>query len=506
MVHTRANSIVALILAAGLGLRLAYCATLSDRIGHDADAAMFKRAHATGRSVHEVARELADLGPERTAALLAKWSKLESPDLASPEVPAISPLNARPVPGSDPYECEIIAENLLRGAGFRGISPGHPEVHLTAARPPVTPATWALWFAIFGHRFDVVRLADALYGTLSLLLLFLIGRRIFNERVGLMAAAALAAWPQAILLTAGLMTETLFVMLELLFVWLCLRAADRPTLARFAAAGLCAGLATLTRPNLLPLLPLLPFWSALVFRRDGRALAKSLAVPAVAAAIIAPWAYRNFVVFHELIPVSTQSGINFLFGNNGLALKHPDMMGYLIDKEGTDFEGRARGLNEAERDELAAQLARAWLWENRDQWGLLVWTKLKRFWSPVLHQPDRLARWAMLLSWGLVLPLALPALVVTSWSFARDRNAGIIVHFIIMSAIAAYLIVYVVPRYRFPIEPFFIVLATVTVDWLAIRLSTPRAAKGMETGPRADDAPGEVIRPPLPRGRAHPAK
>jgi hypothetical protein len=135
-------------------------------------------------------------------------------------------------------------------------------------------------------------------------------------------------------------------------------------------------------------------------------------------------------------------------------------------------------LNEAERDELAAELAKAWLWENRDQWGLLVWAKLKKFWSPVLHQPDCLARWAMLLSWGLVLPLALPALVVTSWSFARDRNAGLIVHMLILSAVTAYLIIYVVPRYRFPIEPFFIVLATVTVDWLAVHLPAPRAIKG----------------------------
>jgi hypothetical protein len=478
MVRTRANSILALILAAGLGLRLAYCATLSARISHDADAAIFKRAHATGRSVHEIARQLADLGPERTAALLAEWSKFESPDRSSSEVPAISSMNAHPVPGSDSYECEIIAENLLRGGGYRGISWGHPEVHLTAYRPPVVPVTWALWFAIFGHRFDVVRLADALYGTLSLLLLFFIGRRISNERVGLMAAAALAVWPQAILLTAGLMTETLFLMLELLFVWLCLRGGDRPTLARYAAAGLCAGLATLTRPNLLPLLPLLPLWSALVYRRDGRGLAKSLALPAVAAATIAPWAYRNFVVFHKLVPVSTQSGINFLFGNNGLALKHPDMMGYLIDKESTDFVERARGLNEAERDELAAQLAKAWLWENPNQWGLLVWTKLKKFWSPVLHQPDRVARWAMLLSWGLVLPLALPALVVTSWSFARDRNAGIIIHLIIISSIVAYLVIYVVPRYRFPIEPFFIVLASMTIDWATSRMVMCREPAG----------------------------
>jgi hypothetical protein len=382
MVQTRTNLILVLILTAGLGLRLAYCATLSARISHDADAAMFKRAHATGRSVHEVARELADMGPERTAALLAEWSKLESPDLSPAKVPATSSLNAPPVPGSDPYECQIIAENLVRGTGYRGISWGHPEVHPTACRPPVIPVTWALWFAIFGHRFEVVRLADALYGTLSLLLLFLIGRRISNERVGLMATAALAVWPQAILLTAGLMTETLFLLLELLFVWLCLRAGDRPSLARFAAAGLCAGLATLARPNLLPTLLLLPLWSALVFRRDGRALARSLAVPAVAAATIAPWTYRNYVIFHRLIPVSTQSGTNFLFGNNGLALKHPDMMGYLIDKESPDFEERARGLNEAERDELAARMARAWLWGNRDRWGLLVWTKLKKLAFP----------------------------------------------------------------------------------------------------------------------------
>ncbi len=249
----------------------------------------------------------------------------------------------------------------MRGAGYRGISWGHPQVHLTACRPPVLPVTWALWFAIFGHRFDVVRLADVVYGTVSLLLLFLIGRNIFNERVGLMAAAALAAWPQAILLTGGLMTETLFVMLELLFVWLCLRAGDRPTLARFAAAGLCAGVATLTRANLLPLLPLLPFWSLVKFRRDWRALVKSLAVPAVAAATIAPWAYRNYLVFHKFIPVSTLSGSNFLFGNNELALKHPDMMGYLVDRNIADFEERVRGLNEADRDQVARQMAQAWL-------------------------------------------------------------------------------------------------------------------------------------------------
>ncbi len=67
MVGTRANLILVLILAAGLGLRLAYCSFLSDRISHDSDSALFKRAHATDRSVFEVALELAAMSPERSA-------------------------------------------------------------------------------------------------------------------------------------------------------------------------------------------------------------------------------------------------------------------------------------------------------------------------------------------------------------------------------------------------------------------------------------------------------
>jgi 4-amino-4-deoxy-L-arabinose transferase-like glycosyltransferase len=429
IVPTKTGTILALILVAGLGLRLAY------------------------------------------GAVLPPYGS------ATPEGPAVSSLNAPPPPGSDQYECQVIAENLVRGAGYRGISWGQPQEHFTAYRPPVTPATWALWFAIFGHRFDVVRLADILYGTLSLLLLFLIGRRMFNERVGLMAAAVLAAWPAAIQLSSSLLSETLYVMLELVFVWLCLRAGDRPTLARFVGAGMCAGLTTLTRPNLLLLLPLLLLWSVVVFRRDWRALVKSLAVPVAAVAIIAPWTARNYQVFHKVIPVSTLSGTNLLIGNNDLVVKYPDRIGYMLDDQVPGFQERAQGLDEAERDELALQMAKTWLRNNRDRLGFLVWIKVKQFCSPFLRQPSRFARWAMLLSWGPVLPLALPALVATFWGFARDKDVGMIVHMLILSALAGYLIIYVIPRYRFPIEPFFILLAAVTVDWLVTRLSGRRGGQ-----------------------------
>ena len=134
------------------------------------------------------------------------------------------------------------------------------------------------------------------------------------------------------------------------------------------------------------------------------------------------------------------------------------------------------------------QMSKSWLWSHREQWGYLVWSKLKRFWSPFLHQTSRLARWGMLLSWGIVLPLSLPALVATFWSFARTKNSAFIVHVIIVSALAGYVIVYVFPRYRFPIEPFFILLAAVSVDWLAVQIAAMRVLKAS----RVDTVPAVV--------------
>jgi 4-amino-4-deoxy-L-arabinose transferase-like glycosyltransferase len=473
MLSARTGKVLILTLLSGMGLRLAYCALLPRRVDHDRDVAILKKAQATGRSVHDVALELADLTPER-AALLAEWSRLATPGVSPAAVPGFNALNEFPAPGSDQYECEIIAGNLARGRGYRGISWGQQQEHVTAYRPPVTPVTWAILFTVFGHRFDVIRLVDILYGTASLVLIFLIGRRMFSERVGLMAAAALAIWPAAIVLTGGLMTETLYVLLELQFVWLCLRTSDRPTAARFALAGLCAGVATLTRPNLLLLLPLLPFWSAVVFRGDRRALVKSLAVPAIAIAVIAPWSVRNYLVFHKVIPVSTLSGTNLLIGNNDLVLEYPDQIGYYLDDSVPGFQERAQGLNEAERDELALQMAKSWLRSHCDKWGFLAWSKLKQFWSPFLHQPSRLARWGMMLSWGPALPLALPALIATFCRFTQERNVGLIVHALILSALAGYVMIYAIPRYRFPIEPFFILLAAATVDWLVSHYSRSR--------------------------------
>ena len=78
-----------------------------------------------------------------------------------------------PEPGSDPHEYDVYAWNLVEGRGYRGLSPDvSNQDHLTAYRPPFPSILWAGLYGLFGHRYEVVRLANCTLGAASVLLLF----------------------------------------------------------------------------------------------------------------------------------------------------------------------------------------------------------------------------------------------------------------------------------------------------------------------------------------------
>ncbi len=382
-------------------------------------------------------------------------------------------LNKPPV--SDAKEFDLIAMNLLHGNGYRGISWGNPEEHLTAYRAPGLTATLVVWFRIFGHRHDVVRVANMLYDTGTALLLFLIASRLFSTHTGLIAAAVFAVWPVAIFHAVSLEAEPLFIVLEVASIWCCVRAHEKPTAGTFVLAGLFLGAATLTRANTLLLLPAIPVWAAIVYWRKWPAFARSLLVLIAAVAVIGPWTYRNYVVFGKFIPIVTLDGSNLLMGNNDIVLNDPKFQGReALEDKIPGFNEAVAGLGEVERNEKAKQIAVAWLKEHRADWPRLAWYKFRRFCLPTLEQPSLARKLAMMLSWGPVLLLAVPAFVVTLVQYVRDRHPGLMMHLLVLSGVAGMLVIYVIPRYRYTLEPFFIVLAAASVEFLWNKLRPSR--------------------------------
>ena len=204
----------------------------------------------------------------------------------------------------------------------------------TAYFPPAFPYFIGLVDLIDGHQaggktaIPPVRVAMAVLGTLSVGLLGLVALEAFGGSVAVAAMAIAAVYPVFVELSGTLVAENLLLVFELASIWTALRARRARSTGRvylwIAATGVLTGLATLTHENAaLFALPLgVACWSALRARGVGagrfarRPRLRALAGPALlvvcACAMIAPWTVRNAVELHHFIPVSDETGITLV--------------------------------------------------------------------------------------------------------------------------------------------------------------------------------------------------
>ncbi|MDT4898898.1 MAG: hypothetical protein QOH25_3975 [Acidobacteriota bacterium] len=118
---------------------------------------------------------------------------------------------------SESYRREIVG--LVETFSQRGLGAG------LAAESPLHVKLYSLCFVIFRPLFGFTTLsAEALnvsYYLLILLLVFAVGREVFDRKVGLVAAGIVALWPSFLLHTTQLLRDPLFIVLMLGLVFVC---------------------------------------------------------------------------------------------------------------------------------------------------------------------------------------------------------------------------------------------------------------------------------------------
>jgi 4-amino-4-deoxy-L-arabinose transferase-like glycosyltransferase len=364
--------------------------------------------------------------------------------------------------GGDEPEYDAEARFIAAGHWFWTALPyGIP--HASAWKAPGYPAFLGVLYALIGPHLTAVRLLQALFGVVTIVLTWVLARRLFGARTAVLAAFVVAVYPLVWQFEELLYPESLVTPLTLAALIAILGAP--PTPKRAAVTGALVGFAMLVHPTALCLLGgvLVAGWLTIGLRRGTVTTAISIGV---ALLIVGPWTIRNAVVEHAFIPISLQDAAAYGTFNPDSA--NDPVFPYAwrpLSPSTRAFYDPAHPLSDAKFRSRLNSFTRRYI---RDHPTSLLeaffWNGLSRLWD-IRRQSralvgvsyegsDRFLIKAGLDMYYVLLPLALAGLLI-----ARRRRALVLGVIAIALALSVISTVDSGTRYRAPLEPLIVIFA-----------------------------------------------
>ena len=359
-----------------------------------------------------------------------------------------------------------VAYSLASGKGFS--SPFRADTGPTAWLTPVYPLLLAGIFRLFGaytfHAFLAAMGLNIFASTLTCVPIFFAGERIAGRGIGAAGAWLWAVFPNAILLSVESMwDQSLGALLAAAILWATLAVEGSRRRRDWCGYGALWGLALMTNPALVALLPILMGW--LVYRARRRASSVFLAL-VVIVLCCAPWTARNYVVFHRFVPFRSVLGLSLWLGNNEHAEDRP--------------VGRMHPIgNSAERDRYVVLGEMSYMREKESEAEhfMLAYPRTDlhfiadrflEFWSGGTPRPFadfvrfRSVWFRFVLLFNLAAAVgAFAGLVVL---YQRRNIATIPAAAYILVFPCAYYLTLAIPRYRHPIDPAVLLLTALALQ------------------------------------------
>ncbi len=221
------------------------------------------------------------------------------------------------------YEPGRVARSIALGQGIS--NPLHGITGPTALVMPIYPAILAVFFKLFGIYSKGAAIAilafNSLVSSLTCIPVYAIARRTFDARTAMIAGWIWALFPNAIYFSADWMWATCLATLFLATLFLAaLTLPDRDSTSPLAWCGFGAGcgLAALTEPNVMSVLPFLGLWACYHLGKNRKTWFGPAALASIAfIAVVSPWFLRNYEVFHRFIPFRDGFGLELYVGNSG---------------------------------------------------------------------------------------------------------------------------------------------------------------------------------------------
>jgi len=272
-----------------------------------------------------------------------------------------------------------LADNLAEGREYADYTPPRRVM-----RMPGFPAVLALSFVTFGKSPLAARFVLAAIAVFGCWLVYVLGRRLFDERTALIGAAITAVLPTFVAFSPLFLSETVFAVTlvaslipaaSLLKGLTDSKSSSASLLCHACLCGALISVACYMRPSWLLWAPFVALCGIVA----GRAKPITWVVAAVLGATtfltLLPWALRNQRVTGHFVLTTLWMGPSLYDGLNPSATGDSEMSFF-------DRENLLATMSEYEMNQEYARRAKEFAWNNPGRAVELGFIKLARYWKP----------------------------------------------------------------------------------------------------------------------------
>ncbi len=203
------------------------------------------------------------------------------------------------------------AENLARG------TLNSPAVYEMA---PLPAYIMAAIYKILSPEVLYIRLFNIVLGVSTCLFVYLTGKHLFNNITGVIACIVVCLYKPFIFYSVVPLKTALSVFLFALIIYLFVIAIYKPAYIKILFIGIFTGLILNVRPNILPLIPVIPLLIIWCIEKKNASRRYALIILGVFVfgffISVSPFVIRNYIKTGNLAMTAPQTGINLYIANN----------------------------------------------------------------------------------------------------------------------------------------------------------------------------------------------
>lgn len=211
-------------------------------------------------------------------------------------------------------------------------------------------------YSTFGRNFMLVRIIQILGGSVTVVLAYLIGKKVFRPATAFLAALMLVFYGTITFYEGQLLMLWMGTLLNMSMLYVLHSTGEGGAKKKYLFAGILLGLSALARANVLIFLPIVLVWIFLA--ENKRKKESALVLVAATMVTVLPATVHNLVVTSDFVPITHNGGVNFYIGNS------PPATGIFYPPDGVDFVTDATTRGYVERilgsDLKPSQVSRYW--------------------------------------------------------------------------------------------------------------------------------------------------